>query len=70
MSHSLNPLQPLHDLDRFSPEFHDRLLDILDGEEYKRSVSELEDEDLAQLVDDLDEVSCRTALARSLLIPA
>jgi len=70
MSHSLNPLQPLRDLDKTSPELCDQLRNILDSEEYKITVSNLEGEDLVELVDDLDEVCRCTVLARSLLMSA
>ena len=52
-----NPLQQLHGLDRASPQFHQHLGDFLRGNEYRNTVSNLQGEDLAWLVEYLDSVS-------------
>jgi len=57
-----NTLRQLGLLDGSSPEFHDQLTDILDGEEYARCVMDIQGGDLARLVDYLDEVRCRAPL--------
>ena len=50
-------LQQLLHLDTSSPVFQDELCNVLYGEEYTRCVPNLEGDDLAWLVDYLDEVS-------------
>ena len=58
--HPTNPpclLQCLRDLDRTSPQFHRRLSTLLGGPECRGVVSSLEGEDLAWLVEYLDNVS-------------
>ena len=62
-----NPLQPLHDLDRTSPQFHELLLDFLRGNEYQTSVPTLQGENLAWLVEYLDSVSVQTTSPHSAL---
>ena len=52
-----NPLQPLHDLDTTSPRFHEHLIDFLRGKGYRDVVPGLKTEDLAWLVEYLDNVS-------------
>ena len=52
-----NPLQPLHDLDRTSPQFHEQLNDFLRGDEYRNVLPGLQNEDLVWLVEYLDSVS-------------
>ena len=52
-----NPLQTLRDLDRTSPHFYNQLIDLLRGNEYRDVIPTLEGEDLAWLVDYLDDVS-------------
>ena len=52
-----DPLRPLHDLDRASPQFHKQLIDFLRGNEYQGVVPGLQNEDLAWLVEYLDSVS-------------
>ena len=52
-----NPLQPLHDLDSTSPQFHEHLIDFIRGKEYRDAVPGLKTEDLAWLVEYLDNVS-------------
>ena len=52
-----NPLRALRDLDRTSPHFHNQLIDLLRGKEYRDVIPSLEGEDLAWLVDYLDDVS-------------
>ena len=54
-----NPLQPLHDLDKSSLQFHQQLVDFLHGDEYQDIVPTLQTEDLAWLVKYLDNVSPR-----------
>ena len=54
-----NPLQPLHDLDKTSPQFHQQLIDFLRGNEYQHAVPTLQTKDLAWLVEYLDNVSLR-----------
>jgi len=63
-------LQPLHRLNRISPDFHDKLKDLLYGEEYVQCVPTLQGEDLVWLVDYLDKVCRRVILPQSLLKPA
>ena len=55
---SSNPttLQQLRRLDRSPPNFHDQLSNVFDGEEYERSVPNIQGHDLVSLVDYLDEV--------------
>ena len=52
-----SPLQSLRGLDRASPHFHSQLIDLLRGNEYRDVIPSLEGEDLAWLVDYLDDVS-------------
>ena len=52
-------LQKLNNLDKSSPEFHVRLNDVLYAEEYIQCVTNIQDDDLAWLVDFLDNVSCQ-----------
>jgi len=59
-----NTLRQLGLLDGPSPEFHDQLTNILDGEEYARCVMDLQGGDLARLVDYLDKVRYRASLLR------
>jgi hypothetical protein len=82
------PLMSSHDrlrrllhLDQSSTGFSDELRNILDGEEYKGSVPNLQGDDLAQLVDYLDKVrrrinlpplrlsQCRPSTVSILLVP-
>ena len=51
-------LQKLNNLDKSSSEFHVRLNDVLYAEEYIQCVTNIRDDDLAWLVDFLDNVSC------------
>jgi len=59
-----NLLQPLHDLDRASPQFYEQLVDFLRGNWYRDVVPGLQNEDLAWLVEYLDNVSLRTTSPR------
>ena len=43
-------------LDRSSPQFPDRLCDVLDGREFDEHISGLEVGDLAEVIDYLDKV--------------
>jgi len=63
-------LQRFHLLDRSSPDFDDQLSNVLYGEEYKRCVPNLEDDDLAWLVDYLDKVRRPIAIPNSPFKPA
>jgi hypothetical protein len=67
-SHSV--LQKLHNLDRSLSEFHDRLSNVLYGEEYTRCVKHLQGDDLAWLVDYLDQVRRHVVCFLSSLKPA
>lgn len=59
MSSANDPaLQKLHRLDRSLSEFHTQLSKVLFGDEYQRCVQNLQHDDLAWLVDYLDNV-CR-----------
>ena len=62
-----NPLQNLRDLDRTSPHFHNQLIDLLRGDEYRDVAPSLEGEDLAWLVNYLDGVSLHTLSPRPLV---
>ena len=55
-----NPLQPLRNLDRTSPQFHKQLVDFLRGSEYRDVVPSLQNEDSAWLIEYLDNVSLQT----------
>jgi len=63
-------LQQLRRLDRSSPDFQDRLSNVLYGEEYRRCVPNLQGDDLAWLVDYLDQVPHPIAIPNSPLKPA
>jgi len=54
-----NHLQPLRDLDKTSSQFHKQLIEFLRGNEYRDVVPTLQREDLAWLVEYLDNVSLR-----------
>jgi len=58
-------LQQLHRLNRSSPDFHDKLCNVLYGEEYVQCVPNIEGEDLVWLVDYLDKVRRRVSLPHS-----
>lgn len=62
-----NPLQQLHDLDKASPQFHQRLSDFIHGEEYRNLFSKLQSEDLASLSEYLDSVRHWTFFLRAAL---
>lgn len=51
------PLRELRDLDQTSPQFHERLSDLLRGNECQRVILGLQGEDLVWLVEYLDTVS-------------
>lgn len=51
-----NLLQQLHDLDKTSPRFHQRLRDLIHGEEYRNLFSKLQSKDLACLAEYLNDV--------------
>ena len=58
MSKSHSPLKQLRRLDKSSSKFHDRVSNVLYGEEYKQWVPTIEGKDLVGLVDYLDTVRC------------
>jgi len=64
-----NPLEQLRLLDRSSSKFHDRVGNILYGEDYKQWVPNLQGGDLVWLIDYLDKVRRRVSLLRSLFNP-
>ena len=63
-------LQRLHQLDKSSPDFHDKLCNVLYGEEYTQCVLILQGDNLGWLVDYLDKVRRRVSPPNSLLEPA
>jgi len=65
---SYNPLNQLRHLDKSSPNFHDQVGDVLHGEEYKKWVSNLQDNNLVGFVNHLDKV-CYPASHHSPLKP-
>jgi len=60
-------LERLHRLGKSSAAFHDQLGGVLDGEEYKQSLSNLQTDDLLWLVDYLNQVRPSTFTPCSLL---
>ena len=62
---SRSPLKQLRRLDKSSSKFHDRVSNILYGEEYKQWVSTIQGDGLMGFVDYLDKVRCRVSLLRS-----
>jgi len=62
-------LQQLRHLDRSSSKFHDQLSNVLDSEVYRKSVPDLGGNELALLVDYLNEVCRSISFPRSLLDP-
>jgi len=62
---SQNPLTQLRLLDTTSPTFYDQVSNILCGKEYIQWMSDLQGEDLVELVDYLDNVCRRVSLCRS-----
>ena len=63
-------LQRLHQLDKSSPDFHDKLCNVLYGEEYTQCVLILQGDDLVWLVDYLDKVRRYVNFPYSPLKPA
>ena len=63
-----DPLQQFRDLDRASPHFHEYLSNTLRGEEYQNILPKLQNEDLAWLVEYLDNVSLQIIFLRAALI--
>jgi len=55
-------LELLHRLDGSSPGFHDQLCNVFYGEEYRRCVLNLQDDDSVWFVDYLDKVHPQVAL--------
>ena len=66
---SRSPLEQLLRFDRSSSKFHDRVSNILYGEEYKQWVQSVQGEDLVRFVEFLDEVCRCVSLLRSPLKP-
>jgi hypothetical protein len=66
----LTPLQQLRRLDKLSPKFPERLTDLINGQRYRNCIVGLQDEDVAWLVEFLDDVRSRTLRVISLLKPA
>lgn len=60
-------LQRLRHLDRSSPEFHDRLKNVLYGKDYRGCVPKLQADDLVWLIEYLDKVRYRVAISDPLL---
>ena len=60
-------LQKLHDLDRTSPHFDNQLINFLRGNEYKDAAPSLQGENLAWLVDYLDNVRFHLVFPRPAL---
>ena len=68
MSSSSSPaLQGLDHLDWASPDFHDKLSEILHGKEYAQCVLSLQDDEVVWLVDYLDKVCRRVTVPHSSL---
>jgi len=61
-SPSLPVLQQLLRLDSSSSDFQDQLSNLLHGGEYRQCVPELQDDDVAWLVDYLDKVRCHVVI--------
>ena len=59
---SYDPYEQLYRLDRSSSRFHDQVSNVLYGGEYKKTVPNLQDEDLVRFIDYLDEVRRRIPL--------
>ena len=57
-----NPLQPLRDLDRTSPQFDEQLVNFLRGNEYQTIFPTLQGDNLTWLVEYLDRVSVKSPL--------
>ena len=62
-----DPLQSLRDLDRTSPHFHNQLVDLLRGDEYRDDIPNLKGRGLSWLVDYLDNVSIPHSLLAQIL---
>ena len=62
-----SPLEQLHVLDTASPKFRDQIANVLHGESYKQWVQAVQEDDLARLIDYLDEVRRRAKLIHPLL---
>jgi len=56
--YSRSPLRRLRRLDKSSSNYHDRVSNVLYGEEYKEWVPTIQGDDLVGLVDYLDTVCC------------
>ena len=62
-----NPIQQLCDLDKTSPQFHERLGAFFRGDVYRTVFPGLQSEGLALLVEYLDSVSLRIILLHTML---
>ena len=63
-----DPLQQFRGLDRASPHFYEHLSNVLRGNEYQNILPKLQSEDLAWLVEYLDDVSLQITFIRTALI--
>ena len=66
---SRNPLKQLCHLDRSSPDFHDQVSNILQGEEYNQWVPNIQGDDLVGIVNYLDKVRGHVSPSHSPLKP-
>ena len=62
---TFNLLQQLHDLDRSSPQFQNQFSNLVRGEEFRNSISNLRGDELARFVEYLKGVSLQIILVRS-----
>ena len=62
---NLPALQQLDRLDSSSSNFHDQLVAVLSGQEYKLSIPNLQGSDLIWLVNHLDKARCCITHSRS-----
>ena len=63
-----DPLQQFRGLDRASPHFYEHLSNVLRGNEYQNILPKLQSEDLAWLVEYLDDVSLQITFLHTALI--
>jgi len=69
-SHSSRPLQQLRNLDRSLSGFHDKLCEVLSGEDYQQCVLNPQRSDAEWLVDYFDKVRRHEALPHLPLKPS
>ena len=65
---TMDPLQQFRGLERASPYFYEHLKNILRGKEYQNILPKLQSEDLAWLVEYLDNVGLQITFLRAALI--